>query len=238
MAEARPYTAWLASTADHAFSAVAWGCGAVGVLLPASVVAFLLAGGARVLSWRFLVDRPRGFPLGSRGGIGPAIECSLALVGLGLAIALPLALGGSLWLAEAAPDFEVTDLHVHYGGVPILRGVSLRVAERSICAVLGPSGCGKSTLLRVLNRTLELVPDAKVQGGRASFRGEDLHAAGSDPAPLRKRVGLIPQRPTAFPMSIAENVLFGVRFHGRHGRRRTASRPTPTSTPRAARRST
>ncbi len=103
MTEARPSTAWLASTADHAFTAVAWGCGAVGVLLPASVVAFLLAGGARVLSWRFLVDRPRGFPLGSRGGIGPAIEGSLALVGLGLAIALPLALGGSLWLAELRP---------------------------------------------------------------------------------------------------------------------------------------
>ena len=125
--------------------------------------------------------------------------------------------------AVAPPAFEVSELHVHYGGAPVLRGVSLRVEERSICAVLGPSGCGKSTLLRVLNRTLELVPGAKVESGRASFRGDDVQARGSDARALRKRVGLIPQRPTAFPMSIAENVLFGVRFHGHWRGRRAAS---------------
>ncbi len=123
-------------------------------------------------------------------------------------------------LAPVEIAFEVEDLHVHYGGAPVLRGVSLAVEESSILAILGPSGCGKSTLLRVLNRTLELVPDARTARGRASFRGQDLHDRTLDPRLLRKRVGLIPQRPTAFPMSISENVLFGVRFHGHwRGRR-------------------
>jgi len=103
MAESHPSLGWPALTSDHAFTVAAWACGVAGVALPASVVAFLLADGARILSWRFLTDRPRGFPLGSQGGIGPAVEGSLALVGLGLVVALPLALGGALWLAELRP---------------------------------------------------------------------------------------------------------------------------------------
>jgi phosphate transport system ATP-binding protein len=120
---------------------------------------------------------------------------------------------------SARPAFEIADLRVRYGEARVLHGVHLAVPERSICAVLGPSGCGKSTLLRVLNRTLELATDARVEARRVAFRGEDLLSPGGDVRAIRKRVGLIPQRPTAFPMSILENVLFGVRFH-RHWRGR------------------
>lgn len=93
-----------ALVADQLFTVTAWGAGLLGILLPASVVAFLLVDGTRAISWRFLTDRPRGFPLGSAGGIGPAIQGSLALVGIGLAVALPLALGGAIWLSELRPD--------------------------------------------------------------------------------------------------------------------------------------
>lgn len=121
------------------------------------------------------------------------------------------------------PAFRIDDLRVRYGAAVVLRGVTAELPERAVTAVLGPSGCGKSTLLRVLNRTLDLVPGARIEGGHATFRGDPIHPAAGDPRALRKRVGLIPQRPTPFPMSIAENVLFGVRFHGHWRGRRAAA---------------
>jgi phosphate transport system permease protein len=85
---------------DGVFNALVWACGLVGLILPFWIVTYLLAGGARVLSLRFLTDRPRGFPLGTEGGILPAIQGSAALVGIGLAVALPAGLGAALYLAE------------------------------------------------------------------------------------------------------------------------------------------
>ena len=113
---------------------------------------------------------------------------------------------------EAA--FEIDDLVVAYGRRIVLRGLTARVPLRGVTAVMGPSGCGKSTLVRVLNRPLELVPGGRVVSGVVRFRGEETYHRRVDVAALRKRIGIIHQRPVPFPMSVLENVLFGARYHG------------------------
>jgi len=85
---------------DKAFRGLLWACGLIGFILPTSIIAYLLMGGAHSLSWTFIFDYPRGTPLGTRGGIWPAIQGSFALAPLGLCISLPLALGGGIYLAE------------------------------------------------------------------------------------------------------------------------------------------
>lgn len=101
-----------------------------------------------------------------------------------------------------------------YGDHVVLRNVDCGFAQGEVTAILGPSGCGKSTLLRVLNRTLELVPGGRLLAGEVMFRGLGLHERGIHPARVRKLIGLIPQRPVPFPMSLLEDVLFGARYHG------------------------
>lgn len=115
--------------------------------------------------------------------------------------------------------FEVRNLHVQYGDREVLRDVNTSIPEREVTAILGPSGCGKSTLLRTFNRTLELIPGARISKGSIHFKGEELsrHAAG--PHRIRKRIGIVQQRPLPFPMSIRENVLFGTRYHERKSNR-------------------
>jgi len=85
---------------DALYQGTVWGCGLLGMVLPFWIVSYLVVNGASKLSWSFLSDRPRGFPLGTDGGILPAIEGSVALVGIGLVLALPLAVGGALYLSE------------------------------------------------------------------------------------------------------------------------------------------
>ena len=85
---------------DCLWRAVLWLCGLVGLLLPVSIIGYLVIGGIHSLSWRFLVDYPRGTPLGTQGGIWPAVEGSLALAAIGLLVAFPLAMGGALYLSE------------------------------------------------------------------------------------------------------------------------------------------
>jgi phosphate transport system ATP-binding protein len=114
---------------------------------------------------------------------------------------------------------EARELSVAYGSIARLRRVSLAARARRVTAILGPSGCGKSTLLRALNRTLELIPGARRQGGTVLLDGIDIYADGVPAAQVRARVGLLHQKPTPFPMSIAENVLFGAAYHGMVGDR-------------------
>lgn len=116
-------------------------------------------------------------------------------------------------VAEASPLFEVRGLEAHYMGRKVLKGFDLDIPGQGITAILGPSGCGKSTFLRTLNRTLELTPGAGVTAGQVRFRGEDLACHPAGPRAIRKRVGIVQQRPLPFPMSILENVLFGASFH-------------------------
>jgi phosphate transport system ATP-binding protein len=110
---------------------------------------------------------------------------------------------------------ETIDLHVHYGGAHVLRGVSLTLHDRSITALIGPSGCGKSTFLRALNRMHDLVPGARVRG-QILLDGEEARRL--PPEQLRAKVGMVFQRPNPFPMSIYENVAFGPSLQGARGR--------------------
>ena len=110
-------------------------------------------------------------------------------------------------------SFEVRDLCVSFHGKVTLKDVAAAIPDRQVLAVIGPSGAGKSTFLRVLNRTLELIPRAQVVKGDVHFKGENLYSRGVDARIVRKRICMVHQKPVAFPLSIRENVLFGVRFH-------------------------
>ncbi len=115
---------------------------------------------------------------------------------------------------EPAPiKIDVQDLDAWFGATRALHGVSLRIPDRSVFAVIGPSGCGKSTFLRCLNRMHELVPGARATG-RILLDGQDL-LGDVDPVALRRRVGMVFQRPTPFPtMSVRDNVVAGLRLSG------------------------
>lgn len=116
----------------------------------------------------------------------------------------------------AEPVLEARNLFVYYGESPAIRGVSIRIPERRVVAFIGPSGCGKSTLLRCFNRMNDLIPGARVTG-KALFHGEDLYGPGVDPVEVRRRIGMVFQRPNPFPKSIYENVAFGLRINGYRG---------------------
>jgi phosphate transport system ATP-binding protein len=115
---------------------------------------------------------------------------------------------------SATPKLRVEKLQAFFGEKKVLRDVSVDVPAHSVLAVIGPSGCGKSTFVRCLNRMHELVPGARSDGG-VFLDGDDLYARGVDPVLLRRRVGMVFQRPNPFPtMSIADNVAAGLRLNG------------------------
>lgn len=108
---------------------------------------------------------------------------------------------------------SVSGLNFYYGGFKALIDVSVDVQERAITALIGPSGCGKSTFLRCLNRMNDLIPGTRHEG-RVTIHGQDILAPSVDVVELRKRVGMVFQRPNPFPMSIFDNVAYGPRIHG------------------------
>jgi phosphate transport system ATP-binding protein len=110
--------------------------------------------------------------------------------------------------------FEARDVAVRYGGVLAIEGVTLDVHVRRITALIGPSGCGKSTFLRTFNRMNDLIPGAHVSG-RLAFHGHDLYDPDVDPIEVRRRIGMVFQKPNPFPKSIYDNVAFGPRINGR-----------------------
>jgi len=114
---------------------------------------------------------------------------------------------------HGARVFDIRNLSVTFNGRSVLRGVNAMALDRQVLAIVGPSGSGKSTLLRTMNRTLELTRDARITSGDVHFKGKRLYGNGTDARLVRKRICMVHQKPVAFPMSIAENVLFGVRFH-------------------------
>ncbi|WP_332815608.1 phosphate ABC transporter ATP-binding protein PstB [Ramlibacter sp.] len=105
----------------------------------------------------------------------------------------------------------VKDLNFWYGKFHALKGINLEIPEKKVTAFIGPSGCGKSTLLRTFNRMYELYPDQRAQG-QIVLDGEDLLASKQDVALIRARIGMVFQKPTPFPMSIYDNIAFGVRL--------------------------
>jgi phosphate transport system ATP-binding protein len=124
---------------------------------------------------------------------------------------------------KAAPKVAVRNLHFYYGDAHVLKGISLDLADRSITAFIGPSGCGKSTLLRVLNRMYALYPGHRAEG-EVLLDGLNILEPTVDIADLRFRVGMVFQKPTPFPMSIFDNVAFGIRLAQRISRRDLAER--------------
>ena len=112
--------------------------------------------------------------------------------------------------------FQLADVRVTYGGKPAVDGISMAVPRHEITALIGPSGCGKSTLLRCLNRMNDLIPGAEVSGS-VVYHGADLYAQGVDAVEVRKRIGMVFQKPNPFPKSIYDNVAFGPKVLGMEG---------------------
>ena len=102
---------------------------------------------------------------------------------------------------------------VSYSGHEAVRGVEMNIHKTLVTAFIGPSGCGKTTLLRSLNRMNDLIPGAEVSG-KITYHGHDLNASGVDPVEVRRRIGMVFQRPNPFPKSIFDNVAYGLRLHG------------------------
>jgi phosphate transport system ATP-binding protein len=111
------------------------------------------------------------------------------------------------------PKFAAINVNFWYGSKQALENVSLEIPERSVTALIGPSGCGKSTFLRMLNRMNDLILDAR-HAGQILLDGLDVYRRGNDLVDLRRRVGMVFQKSTAFPKSIFENVVFGPRVAG------------------------
>lgn len=108
---------------------------------------------------------------------------------------------------------ETNDLAVYYDSFRAVRDVSLSFIDRNITALIGPSGCGKSTVLRSLNRMNDLIPGTRVEGA-VLFHGENIYGEGVDPVEVRRRVGMVFQKPNPFPKSIYQNVAWGAKING------------------------
>jgi len=117
---------------------------------------------------------------------------------------------------------DVSDLDIYYGSFLAVEGVTMAIEPRSVTALIGPSGCGKSTFLRSLNRMHEVIPGARVDG-KVVLDGQDLYGSDVDPVSVRRNIGMVFQRPNPFPtMSIAENVLAGMRLNNKRLKRSEA----------------
>lgn len=108
------------------------------------------------------------------------------------------------------------NLNVYYGSTLAVREVFLEIPRNQIVAFIGPSGCGKSTVLRCFNRMNDLVSSARIEG-RVTFLGDDLYGPNVDPVTIRRRIGMVFQKPNPFPKSIFENIAFGARINGYQG---------------------
>ena len=111
---------------------------------------------------------------------------------------------------------ELQDLHCYYGNFQAVKDVDLKIERQQITAFIGPSGCGKSTVLRALNRMNDLIPGARVDG-KVLFHGQNLYHPSVDPVEVRRRIGMVFQKPNPFPKSIYENVAWGARINGFKG---------------------
>jgi phosphate transport system ATP-binding protein len=116
----------------------------------------------------------------------------------------------------AQPIVSTMDLNVYYGSFHAVGNVTFDVPKNQITALIGPSGCGKSTVLRCLNRMNDLVPGARVEG-QIRYHGVDINAPNVDPVEVRRRIGMVFQKPNPFPKSIADNITWGAKINGYKG---------------------
>lgn len=126
----------------------------------------------------------------------------------------------SLGLPAQEMIMEARDLQVHYGDYLAVRNVNLQIHRNEITALIGPSGCGKSTIIRCFNRMNDLIPTAKV-GGTVLYRGIDLYGPDANAGEVRRRIGMVFQKPNPFPKSIYDNVAFGPRVNGKPSKSET-----------------
>jgi len=124
--------------------------------------------------------------------------------------------GVSIPIEVRDPVFTLDDVSVFYGDYEAIRNVTLPIAKNEITAFIGPSGCGKSTLLRSFNRMNDLIPDARVEGVVA-YHGTDTYGPDVDPIEVRRKVGMVFQKPNVFPKSIYDNVAYGPKVNGAKG---------------------
>ena len=108
---------------------------------------------------------------------------------------------------------SIQDLHLHYGDFEALKGITMEIPSHEITAFIGPSGCGKSTCIKTLNRMNDLIPNCRITGN-VSIDGEDIYDPRTDVTLLRRRAGMVFQKPNPFPMSIYDNIAYGPRTHG------------------------
>ncbi len=127
-------------------------------------------------------------------------------------VATPAVIHAPSDAANLAEKISIRGLSFFYGESPALKDISLPLYQGKVTAFIGPSGCGKSTLLRVLNRMYDLYPNQRAEG-ELLFDGENILASGQDLNLLRARIGMVFQKPTPFPMSIYENIAFGLRLY-------------------------
>ncbi|MFQ5686962.1 MAG: phosphate ABC transporter ATP-binding protein, partial [Candidatus Scalindua sp.] len=107
----------------------------------------------------------------------------------------------------------IKNLSLTYGDKPVLKGINQDIEEKKITAIIGPSGCGKSTLLRCINRMNELIPDTEITG-QIILDKMDIYAPDTDVTEIRRKIGMVFQRPNPFPKSIYDNVAYGLRING------------------------
>jgi phosphate transport system ATP-binding protein len=122
----------------------------------------------------------------------------------------------SIFSPTTPVELETRNLSVFYGSTRAVKDISIQIPDRKVVAFIGPSGCGKSTLLRCFNRMNDLVPGARVEG-EALFQGRNLYGAGIDPVDVRRRIGMVFQKPNPFPKTIYDNIAFGARINGYRG---------------------
>jgi phosphate transport system ATP-binding protein len=117
---------------------------------------------------------------------------------------------------DAALGMSIEDLSAFYGSFKALSDVSMEIRANKVTALIGPSGCGKSTFIRCLNRMHEVIPEARAEG-RVRLGGQDIYARNTDPVRIRRRIGMVFQKPNPFSKSIYENVAWGARINGYKG---------------------
>jgi phosphate transport system ATP-binding protein len=147
----------------------------------------------------------------------------IPLLSIDMPVSAPVASSSHDVAGTAMPKMSIRNLDFFYGGFRALLHVDLDIAEREVTAFIGPSGCGKSTLLRTLNRMYSLYPGQRATG-EIRLNGIDILDALTDVNLLRAKVGMVFQKPTPFPMSIYENIAFGVRLYERLSARRMDER--------------
>jgi phosphate transport system ATP-binding protein len=139
------------------------------------------------------------------------------------AVSDPVSMHNTIDTKALTAKVRIRNLDFFYGETRALKSINLTLYANKVTAIIGPSGCGKSTLLRVLNRMYDLYPNQRATG-EVSFEGEDILSPKQDVNLLRSRIGMVFQKPTPFPMSIYENIAFGIRLYERLPRAKLEAR--------------